>query len=55
MRGGHTNGERRMVSYMHGRTRGGCRVTVVMYTNLLSWCKGLHMGISSLGAKSAIS
>ena len=41
--GGHTNGERRMVSYMHGRTRGGCRVTVVMYRNLLSWRKGLHL------------
>ena len=52
---GHTNGERRMVSYMRGHTRGGCRVTVVMYRNLLSWCKELHVGISSLGAKSVIS
>ena len=43
-----------MVSYMHDRTRGGFRVTVVMYRNLLSWRKGLHLGICSLGAKSAI-
>ena len=41
--GNHTNGERRMVSYMHGRTTGGYRVTVVMYRSLLSWRKGLHL------------
>ena len=47
--GDHTNGERRMVSYMHGRTTGGYRVTVVMYRvtvvmyrGRLSWRRGLH-------------
>ena len=47
--GDHTNGGRRMVSYMHGRTTGGYRVTVVMYRvtvvmyrGRLSWRRGLH-------------
>ena len=40
--GDHTNGERRMVSHMHGRTTGGYRVTVIMYRSRLSWRKGLH-------------
>ena len=40
--GDHTNGERRMVSHMHGRTTGGYRVTVIMYRSRLSWRQGLH-------------